>query len=199
MTPRMRADALRNRAKVLAAAESVFAAKGSSASTEEVAKEAGVGIGTVFRHFPTKEALLEAVLIELLARFGREAEELTRAADPGAAFFGFFRGVVAQAATKNAVSEALEEAGISARKASAEVGGPLKKALATLVERAQEAGAVRSDVGLAEVMALLAGSSHAAASAGADPLVQARALDIVFDGLRPADRGSSNGQPATRR
>ncbi|MBO2447504.1 TetR/AcrR family transcriptional regulator [Actinomadura barringtoniae] len=185
MTPRMRADAARNRAKVLVAAELVFAAKGTSASTEEVAKEAGVGIGTVFRHFPTKEALLEAVLVGLLARFAHEAEELTRAADPGEAFFGFFRGIVAQAATKNAVSEALEEAGINAREASAEVGVPLKKALATLVERAQEAGAVRSDVGLAEVMALLSGSSHAAASASGDPQVQARALDIVFDGLRP--------------
>src|SRR4051812_5490623 len=85
-----RADALRNRARVLTAAEAVFAARGTSASTEEVAREAGVGIGTVFRHFPTKEALLEAVYVARLRRLAEEADALVSADDAGEAFFTFF-------------------------------------------------------------------------------------------------------------
>lgn len=177
----MRADALRNRARVLAAAEEVFAVQGTAASTEEVARKAGVGIGTVFRHFPTKESLLEAVLVTLLERLAGEAEELRSAADPGRAFFGFFARVVAQAATKHAVTEALAEAGVDAREATGRAGPGLRAALGVLLERAQQAGAVRADVGAAEVMALLAGMSYAAGRAGAREDV----LRIAFDGLRP--------------
>ncbi|MEU8804252.1 helix-turn-helix domain-containing protein [Spirillospora sp. NPDC048819] len=177
----LRADALRNRAKVLAAAEEVFAVQGTSAPTEEVARKAGVGIGTVFRHFPTKESLLEAVLVALLERLAAEARELGSARDAGAAFFGFFSRVVAQAAAKQAVTEALAEAGIDARAATGSAGPGLKAALGTLLERAQEAGAVRADVGPGEVMALLTGMSYAAGRAGARDDV----LKIAFDGLRP--------------
>ncbi len=177
----LRADALRNRARVLAAAEEVFAVQGTAASTEEVARKAGVGIGTVFRHFPTKESLLEAVLVTLLERLAGEAEELRSAADPGRAFFGFFARVVAQAATKHAVTEALAEAGVDAREATGRAGPGLRAALGVLLERAQQAGAVRADVGAAEIMALLAGMSYAAGRAGAREDV----LRIAFDGLRP--------------
>ncbi|MEU5991716.1 helix-turn-helix domain-containing protein [Spirillospora sp. NPDC047418] len=176
-----RADALRNRAKVLAAAEEVFAVQGTSASTEEVARKAGVGIGTVFRHFPTKESLLEAVLVALLERLAAEARELRSAADPGAAFFGFFSRVVSRAAAKQAVTEALAEAGVDARRATGAAGPGLRAALGALLERAQEAGAVRRDIGAGQVMALLAGLSYAAGRAGAREDV----LRIAFDGLRP--------------
>jgi AcrR family transcriptional regulator len=179
-----RADALRNRARVLAAAEAVFAARGTSASTEEVAREAGVGIGTVFRHFPTKETLLEAVYVAQLARLADEAEALVSAQDAGAAFFTFFAHVVGHAATKNAFSAALTEAGIDVRETAAETGQGLKRALAALLARAQEAGAVRGDVGLAEVMTLLVGASQAAERVGGDRGVRDRALAVVFDGLR---------------
>ncbi|MFG2088987.1 MULTISPECIES: TetR/AcrR family transcriptional regulator [unclassified Spirillospora] len=185
----LRADALRNRAKVLAAAEEVFAVRGTSASTEEVAREAGVGIGTVFRHFPTKESLLEAVLVALLERLAAEARELRSAGDAGAAFFGFFARVVSQAAAKRAVTEALAEAGVDARAATGTAGPGLKAALGTLLERAQEAGAVRADVGAGEVMALLTGMSYAAGRAGAGEDV----LRIAFDGLRPRpDQGDAD-------
>ncbi|GAA1804511.1 helix-turn-helix domain-containing protein [Actinomadura chokoriensis] len=186
----LRADALRNRAKVLAAAEEVFAVQGTSASTEEVARKAGVGIGTVFRHFPTKESLLEAVLVALLERLAAEAEELRSAADPGAAFFGFFTRVVSRAATKQAVAEALAKAGVDARQATGAAGPGLRAALGVLLERAQEAGAVRRDVGAGQVMALLAGISYAAGRAGAREGV----LRIAFDGLRPCP-----GQAPARR
>ncbi|MFD0689557.1 TetR/AcrR family transcriptional regulator [Actinomadura fibrosa] len=190
----LRADALRNRAKVLAAAEAVFAARGTSASTEEVAREAGVGIGTVFRHFPTKESLLEAALVALLERLAGEARDLLGAADPGAALFGFLARVVAQAKAKQAITEALAEAGVDAREAARQSGGGpgLKEALGALVERAQKAGAVRTDIGPADVMALLAGLSYAAGHAGAGEGV----LAIAFDGLRAPDAGSAPPYPA---
>ncbi|MEV3925278.1 TetR/AcrR family transcriptional regulator [Actinomadura coerulea] len=187
----LRADALRNRAKVLAAAEEVFAVQGTSASTEEVARKAGVGIGTVFRHFPTKESLLEAVLVALLERLAAEARGLRSADDPGAAFFGFFGRVVAQAAAKQAVTEALAEAGVDAREATGRAGPDLKAALGVLLGRAQEAGAVRADVGAGEVMALLAGMSYAAGRAGAREDV----LRIAFDGLRPRAAPDRPGAP----
>jgi len=180
----LRADALRNRVRVLEAAETVFDAHGTTASTEEVARAAGVGIGTVFRHFPTKEALLEAVYVARLRRLAAEAEALASAEEPGAAFFAFFARVVGQAATKNAFSAALMEAGVDVRETAAESGAELKRALAGLLGRAQEAGAVRRDVGPAEVMTLLLGASQAAEHTSGDPGVRDRALAVVFDGLR---------------
>jgi AcrR family transcriptional regulator len=180
----LRADALRNRARVLEAAETVFDARGTTASTEEVARAAGVGIGTVFRHFPTKEALLEAVYVTRLRKLAAEADALASAEDPGEAFFAFFTRVVGHAATKNAFSAALMEAGVDVRETTAETGQELKRALAALLGRAQETGAVRQDVGLAEVMTLLVGASQAAEHVTADPSVRDRALAVVFDGLR---------------
>ena len=186
MTPPrpLRADALRNRAKVLDAAEAVFAAHGTTASTEEVAKAAGVGIGTVFRHFSTKEALLEGVYVAQLSRLTGEAEALAASGDQGEALFDFFARVVGHAATKNAFSAALAEAGVDVRQTSAEAGPRLKRALGVLLTGAQEAGAVRDDVGLPEVMTLLVGASQAAEHVGGDQGVRDRALGVVFDGLR---------------
>ena len=181
----LRADAARNRARVLEVAETLFAERGTAVSTEEVARAAGVGIGTVFRHFPTKTALLEAVFTGSLRRLAEEAEGLESTADPGGAFFGFFARIVRQSATKRAVADALAEAGGDVGRAHAEVGADLRGALERLLRRAQQAGAVRDDIGVAEVMALLVGASGAAERAGADPLVRDRALEVVMDGLRP--------------
>ena len=182
----LRADARRNRARILEVAEAVFAAKGTAASTEEVAREAGVGIGTVFRHFPTKEALLEAILVGRLRRLTEEAEALSAAEDPGAAFFAFFTRVVEQSATKNAFADALAEAGVDVKHTASQVGQELLRAIDTLLTRAQRAGAVREDVRVTELMALLVGTSRAMEHAGWDADVQARTLRVVFDGLRPA-------------
>jgi len=110
----LRADARRNRALLLEAAEAVFAARGVSASTEEVARTAGVGVGTLFRHFPTKEALLEAVFRERLQRMAEGLRDLGAADDLGTAFFDFLSDAVAHSATKVALADALAEAGIDA-------------------------------------------------------------------------------------
>ncbi|MEU5881078.1 helix-turn-helix domain-containing protein [Spirillospora sp. NPDC047279] len=174
----LRADAARNRAKILQTAEAVFAELGTSASTEEIARRAGVGIGTVFRHFPTKESLLEAVLAELVRGLAEEADALLAADDPEAAFFTFFTGVVQRSTAKNAVMQALAAAGV-ATATDSDTAGRLRAALATLLERAQHAGAVRADIGVREVMALLVAASRAVEEA---PM----SLEVITSGLRPA-------------
>ncbi len=181
----LRADARRNRARVLAAAETVFAAKGTGAPTEEVAREAGVGIGTVFRHFPTKEALLEAVLADRMRRFAEEAQSFAAAHDPESAFFVFLARWADVSAAKNAYTDALAAAGAEVPRLAAEVGAKVRDALGALLSRAQQAGAVREDVGVAELIALMVGASRAAEYAGDDAGLRARTLGIVFDGLRP--------------
>ena len=181
----MRADARRNRTRVLEAAEAVFATRGTSASTGEIALEAGVGIGTVFRHFPTKEDLLEAILMDRVAKLGELARSLIDAADPGAALFGLFTYMVEQAATKKTYIDALADATIDSRIARSLVGQDTVQALGTLLARAQQAGAVRDDIGAAELIALVVGASRATEHTGSDSAVRARTLQVVFDGLRP--------------
>ncbi|MCW2874714.1 TetR/AcrR family transcriptional regulator [Actinacidiphila oryziradicis] len=180
----LRADARRNRARILEVAEAVFAERGTSVSTEEIARVAGVGIGTVFRHFPTKEALLEAVFTSHLRRLADEAEALAAADDPGRAFFAYFARVV-ESATKNAFAAALAAAGIDVSHTRGQVGVDLRRALEGLLTRAQRAAAVRDDIGAPEVLALLVGASRAVEQAGADLDVRARALGVILDGLRP--------------
>jgi AcrR family transcriptional regulator len=181
----MRADARRNRARVLEAAEAVFAARGASATTEEIALQAGVGVGTVFRHFPTKEALLEAILMERVARLGETARSMTDSADPGVALFGLFAHMVEQAATKKTYADALADAGFDSRIARSPAGQEAVRALGALLARAQRAGAVRDDIGVAELIALVVGASRAAEHTTGDHAIRARTLQVVFDGLRP--------------
>jgi AcrR family transcriptional regulator len=191
-----RADAQANRGRILDAAEAVFGAGGRSASTEEVARLAGVGIGTVFRHFPTKAALVESVLVRRFDRLRVHAEELLTAADPGPAFFGFFAHLVADAATKIAIGEALHDlAGGAEPGPGTEVvqaSLALRRAFGALLNRAQQAGAVRGDAELPEVYALLVATSRAAAQPGLEEDTRARMLTIVFDGLAEIpQRGSA--------
>ncbi|UAC01719.1 TetR/AcrR family transcriptional regulator [Dactylosporangium vinaceum] len=157
----LRADAQRNRARVLAAAERVFAERGTAASTEEIARAAGVGVGTVFRHFPSKEALLQALVLERLVRVAADAREHARSSDAGAAFFDFFTTVVRGSATKLELVDALAELGIHPNETGAPIAEEVTEAVATLLRQAQQAGAVRSDIGVSDVIALLAGASQA--------------------------------------
>jgi AcrR family transcriptional regulator len=180
-----RVDAQANRDRILDVAEEVFGRRGESASTEEVARLAGVGIATVFRHFPTKAALLQAVLVRRFDRLRAQAEALLGTPDPGAAFFAFFRHLVADAATKIAIGEALLDAGGDSDGEAAQASNGLRRAVGALLRHAQRAGAVRDDVELPEVYTLLVATSRAAAHADLDAEVRSRALAIVFDGLAP--------------
>jgi AcrR family transcriptional regulator len=183
--PAQRADARANRARILDVAEEVFGKGGESASTEEVARLAGVGIATVFRHFPTKAALLEAVLARRFDRLREQAEALLNAADPGKAFAGFFRYLVADAPSKIGIAEALLDAGGDEGGQAAQASTELRRAFGALLQRAQQAGVIRDDVELPEVYALLAGVSRAAAHEDLGEGGRARVLTIVFDGLAP--------------
>ena len=180
-----RADARSNRERILNVAEEVFGKGGESASTEEVARLANVGIATVFRHFPTKAALLEAVLVQRFDRLRAQAETLLHATDPGTAFFDFFRHLVADATGKIAITEALLEAGGDHGSDAAQASDGLRRAVGALLQQAQRAGAVRNDVELPEVYALLVATSRASAHAHVEEEVRDRMLAIVFDGLAP--------------
>ncbi len=178
-----RADARRNRAAILAAAEAVFSEHGMSAPTEEIAARAGVAIGTVFRHFPSKEALRSAAKRDLLARLAAEAAALRRSADPAVALFDFFVHVVDQAAAKKTVTGLLGDQGCDPH-----AGSPattLRREVEVLLANAKQAGAVREELSGAEVMAVLAATSDAALRSGWGYDLQQRALAIVFNGLRP--------------
>jgi AcrR family transcriptional regulator len=178
-----RADASANRDRILQAADEVFGAGGSAASTEDVAKRAGVGIATVFRHFPTKHDLLAAVLIDRLERLAVQAEELVGADDPGGAFRRFFTDVVEGAATKVTIAEALTDVG-TVPDGVGEASRRLRKAFAGLLARAQAAGAVRSDVAAPEVYALMVGTSRAVVHLDLTPPVESRLVALALDALR---------------
>ena len=183
-----RADAQANRDRILDVAEEVFGTGGESASTEEVARRAGVGIGTVFRHFPTKAALLESVLVRRLDRLREQAEELRATAGPAQAFVSFIGHLAAGAETKIAITEALLDAGGDRYGEAARAAERLRQAVGALLRDAQQAGAVRDDVGVPEVYALLVGAARAAARARLDDDARARLSVIINDGLAPVHR-----------
>jgi AcrR family transcriptional regulator len=183
----LRADAQRNRARILDAAETVLAAQGLAAPIDDVAREAGVGIGTVYRHFPTKEALFEAVVVNRVQRLVEDAEALGDADDPGDAFFGFLERWAEHSATSKALSDGLADTGVDLKAATSDVKQQLRDAVQHLLSRAQRAGEVRSDARIDDLWSLLAGVCLAAAHNGYDPTLRARALAVVCDGLRPSE------------
>jgi len=178
----LRADARRNRERILAAAEEVFARHGAAASTEDVAARAGVAIGTVFRHFPTKQDLLAAIVKDLLARLTAEVTQLA-SGDPATGLFTFFARVVEQAAAKTAVVELLARGGVPVGVADPVRG--LRDAIGVLLEQARDAGAVGAEVRLDEVMALLTATAQGALQGGWDADLRGRTLEVIFAGLRP--------------
>jgi AcrR family transcriptional regulator len=152
--PALRADARRNRARVLAAAEEAFAAEGLSVPLDEIARRARVGAGTVYRHFPSKEALFEAVVLERVDQLAAQARErLSWTGDPGEVFFEFFGTVAEQAVLNKALCDALEDS--SGGRARPDSG--FREAFGELLARAQRAGAVRADIEVSDVSALLSG------------------------------------------
>jgi AcrR family transcriptional regulator len=184
----LRADALRNRARILDAAEAVLAEQGLAAPIDDVAREAGVGIGTVYRHFPTKEALFEAVVVNRVQRLVDDAQALAEAGDPGEAFFGFMTRWAEYGANSKALSDGLADTGVDLKAATSDAKQQLRDAVEHLLARAQRAGAVRADVRIDDLWSLLAGVCLAAAHNGYDPTLRARAVAVVCDGLRPSER-----------
>lgn len=178
-TPVRRADARRNRDRVLAAAQEAFAEEGILVPLDEIARRAGVGAGTVYRHFATKEALFAEVVTDRLERVVDEARELIDSADPGQAFFDFFTTVVERAAFNRAVCEALESpTGIC----PVRIEHDFDHVIGELLGRAQAVGAVRPDIDTADVRTLIAGSV-AMERGRARP---GRMVALMTDALRPS-------------
>ncbi|MFB9234112.1 TetR/AcrR family transcriptional regulator [Plantactinospora siamensis] len=176
-----RADARRNYEALIAAAREVFAEAGGAASLEEVARRAGVGIGTLYRNFPTRRDLFEALYVEEVRQLSRSAADLT-SLPPWDALVGWLRRFVGYAATKRALAEELVHDSELFRTCRTEIyaaGEPL-------MARAQAAGAVRSDATFDDVIRLLSGLTMAQFP---EPEQRDRVLGIALDGLRvPAVR-----------
>ncbi|WP_328385679.1 TetR/AcrR family transcriptional regulator [Streptomyces sp. NBC_00400] len=185
---RPRADARRNRALVLQAARFAFEEQGLGVPLGEIARRAGVGAGTVYRHFPSKEALFRATIVERIELFTDTARDLAEAPDPGAVFFRFLSSVVRLVSRNKALCDALEAAGAGRFEPAPGVGQDFDDALEVLLGRAQEAGAVRRDVGIADLRALLVGClsmERARAATGAEPGEQGLMTALMCDALRP--------------
>lgn len=182
----LRADARRNRARVLAAARAAFAAEGSAVPLDEIARRAGVGAGTVHRHFPTKEALFEAIIVDNLRVQADRARTLLDSTDPGAAFFEMFTSLVEYGAVNRGFGDALPA--VAPRIHGLAVHQDLIAAYGRLLARAQQAGAVRGDVTVEHAQALVHAVLAAGERLGGDPTDRAVITAVVCDGLR-ARRG----------
>jgi AcrR family transcriptional regulator len=183
LTRRPRADALRNRERLLAAAKVVFSAGGSGASLEAVAREAGVGIGTLYRHFPTREALFEAVYRREVQQLADLAEELKEEAPPTEALRLWLRSTVQLVATKKGMMTALAVVAEGSCELFATSFERLTAAAGTLLERAVAAGEVRSDIGPEDLVRALIGMCYLQDTPGWQDSVL-RLLDVFVDGLR---------------
>ena len=180
----LRADARRNRERVLTAAREAFAESGYGVPLDAIAARAGVGPGTVYRHFPTKEALFEAVTVARVRELVVLAEAGVEAADPGAALDALLGRIAEEAVAKRDLPDALGGVGEAAvAVARTELHGALDR----LLDRARAAGAVRAGIGAAELLALLKGLLQAVQDS-ADPDLPERLLAVVRDGLRPPVR-----------
>ena len=180
---RPRADAVRNRERVLEAAKAVFSAGGSDASLEAVARRAGVGIGTLYRHFPTREALFEAVYRREVEHLGVLAEQLKSEAAPVEALRRWLRSNVEFVATKKGMVAALALAVHGSSELYAYTFERLTKAVGALLDRAVAAGEIRSDIKPEDVLRVLAGMSYMHDQRGWQTSVL-RLVDVFVDGLR---------------
>lgn len=171
----LRADAQRNLGRVLEAAAEAFAEHGPDVSVDEIARRAGVGHATVFRRFPTKDALIAAVVEERVRTLIALAQSALEDEDAGAAVTAFVWQAAELQARDRGLYECLDRCVLSPEVAE------LERAVVRLVERAQAAGALRKDVGAHDVPTLV-GAAIRAAPAGQ----WRRYVEVVLDGLRPA-------------
>jgi AcrR family transcriptional regulator len=184
-TKPMRRTAQANRERILAAAEAVFGADGARGSTEDVAARAQVGIATVFRHFPTKEQLIEATLVRHFRQLDEQAIQLAGDLDPGQAIRRLMATMIETSTTKLTLVSLVGERG--------EIPSPVQEAAASLRDTmdailagAKAAGAVQEDVTVDELFVLVRGLAQAAATLPLAPETLSGAIEIVYRGLAPA-------------
>jgi len=178
-----RADAVRNRERVLEAAKLVFNTGGPEASLEAVAKRAGVGIGTLYRHFPTREDLFEAVYRREVEQLSELAEQLKNAKDPVDALRRWLRSNVEFVATKKGMSAALALAAYKNSELFSYSFDRLTRAVGGLLDRAIAAGEIRDDISPEDVLRALVGMCYMHDQPGWQTSVL-RLVDVFIDGLR---------------
>jgi AcrR family transcriptional regulator len=182
----MRADAQRNYERLLSAAAAAFTEHGADdVSLEEIARRAGVGIGTLYRHFPTRQALLEAVYREQVEAVRAAAEEQLQSDAPAEALAAWLRVLVDFSSTKHSLTTALLATMDKDSELLSSCSAVIRGAAEALLARAQEAGAVRADVDAKDLIRLVHAVNLAAQYGPADPGQRDRMLGFILDGLRP--------------
>jgi AcrR family transcriptional regulator len=191
-TKPLRSDAQRNRDRIVASARELFAREGVDAPVEEITRGAGVGMGTLYRNFPTKEDLVDAVLADAFDELVREAEQAVEQADAWEGLTGFLEHAIALHATNRALKDMLGAHERGRERAEA-MRARIRPLMRRLVERAQEQGTLRADFA-AEDLPLLFWTSASVIEATADvaPGLWRRHLALMLDGMRA---GSAPGFP----
>ncbi|MFG1961836.1 TetR/AcrR family transcriptional regulator [Nonomuraea sp. NPDC049028] len=181
----LRADAARNRARVLRVAREQLAAGDDSLQLNTIARLAGVGVGTVYRHFPNRHALLEALSAERFQQLVTEAQNAAADEDVLAGLHRLLRFTLGRALDDAGFAAVLESAGDAGAQTS-EMKIELDRALEELLDRARAAGAVRHGLAADDIRRLLCGVQHAVRSGDGDPKYAELYLDVLLQGLRPS-------------
>jgi AcrR family transcriptional regulator len=180
----LRADARRNIELLIAAAREAFATEGPNAPLDDIARAAGVGSGTLYRHFPNRIALLEAVYRANVERLCADGERLAATEPPAQALLEWLRGFVAVMSEKRGLAAALTEEGRTSE-LFGQCHAMINATGADLLDRAKSAGAVREDVPLADVLKMTKAFALAAETSPEGPALAERLLVLSMDGLRP--------------
>lgn len=180
----MRADARRNYERLLTEARAVFAEYGTDASLEEIARRSGVGIGTLYRHFPNRHAMMSAVFQEALAALLERSAELASAERPCGALVDWLRALITHAGEYRGLARALMSASHDETSALSACSVPLREAGERLLIRAQESGAVRADVSIGDLMQLTNAIALAAEEEPGDAELADRLLMLTLRGLK---------------
>ncbi|MGV9798785.1 TetR/AcrR family transcriptional regulator [Mycobacterium sp. NPDC003449] len=178
----LRADAVRNRARVLEVAYQAFATDGLMIAIDEIARRAGVGAGTVYRHFPTKDLLVQAVLVERMRSIVESGRAFLKTEGPEDALFVFIRSMVLDWGADRGLVETLAGSGFDFDKSVPDAEKEFRNLLRRLLHAAQRAGTARRDVSADEVKALMIGCQ---ASQMYDASLAESVTRIALDGLRP--------------
>ena len=187
MTAPLRADAERNRQRLLAAAKDLFSTRGLDVTLDDVARHAGVGTGTAYRRFPNKDALIDALMVDRIGELAELARECLEEPDPWVGLTGYFERALALQAADRGLKEVLFSSG-RGRERSNQARLQIAPVVTKLVARAVEAGAVRSDFSTSDVPVLnFMINTIVDFSREVQPDLYKRYLAIVFDGMRPRD------------
>ncbi|WP_023586842.1 TetR/AcrR family transcriptional regulator [Streptomyces thermolilacinus] len=181
----MRADARRNHERLLRVARAAFAEHGTDAALEDIARRAGVGIGTLYRHFPNRHALMNAVFQDAVTALLARSRELAAADEPCTALVEWLRAIVTHAGEYRGLARALMSASYDPSSALSQCNDPLREAGARLLTRAQEAGAVRRDVSIGDLLQLTNAIALAAEQNPDDEALADRLLTLTLRGLKP--------------